>query len=407
MMGGMRFGGWIRLAASVGVMAAPNIATAQTSKDVIVMRRTVSVSHVEAAPSRVNADWRLGDPMVSPGCTETSPSMAPVTCRTPGGELLADSFCTKPKPTGAGVAPSYATCTTGWVTGVPSTPPPGCGTTYTPTRTVECQRYGGTSVTKTLDDGACTGPKPSTNAPDVLVISSCTYAPAYSATYGACAGGQQYAPIVSCTRSDKVDVATSFCSPQQTSRACDMPGTWTYGSWGAWSSTCSDTATRTRTATCTYDGVQVADARCTEAKVVTDTQSIRTNCGPIVANGTFETRTVAPWTGSAGLYGGTDGYGAAGSRWVMGVYANSTVTSPVSNMTVGTVYTLSATCHGHNDSAGVATIAVAGRSVRMNCAAYGYPATTMDFTAVAASDTITITQANQFTDFDNISIVAK
>jgi hypothetical protein len=57
------------------------------------------------------------------------------------------------------------------------------------------------------------------------------------------------------------------------------PSAWQTGEWGQWNSTCSASATRTRTVQCLQGATVVADSNCTEPKPATsETQEITTSC---------------------------------------------------------------------------------------------------------------------------------
>lgn len=78
---------------------------------------------------------------------------------------------------------------------------------------------------------------------------------------------------------------------------------WVPGTWSGWSSTCSGTATRTRTVTCTRKGgdstpLGVADARCTGTKPGTsETTSVTSGC--TLPEMDFEVASVRYWWSSA------------------------------------------------------------------------------------------------------------
>lgn len=78
------------------------------------------------------------------------------------------------------------------------------------------------STTTTPTPSATPTPTP-TATPTPAPTPSYTYTPSYSG-YGACSGGQQYASMASCRRSDSVSVALSFCTaagyPSSMSNAC-------------------------------------------------------------------------------------------------------------------------------------------------------------------------------------------
>jgi hypothetical protein len=75
------------------------------------------------------------------------------------------------------------------------------------------------------------------------------------------------------------------------------PPAWVEGGWSAWNSTCSETATRTKTVECKANGETVPDEQCTAAKPQSsETTGLYTGCTNFVKNGDF-TQGAQTWTG--------------------------------------------------------------------------------------------------------------
>jgi len=180
---------------------------------------------------------------------------------------------------------------------------------------------------------------------------------------------------------------------------------WTYTAYGAWSSTCSSQAYRTRTASCMENGATVDESRCTAVKDrLRETSSQTSGCNGLVVNGTFETGNISPWAGSRGIFGGPNSYGAEGSRYVMGMDTSSVATQTVNGLEPGTDYTLTVLCKGHSDSKGKVTARIAGSTQVLNCGGYSHLSNAVPFTATSTSATITLSNATLFMDIDNVSI---
>lgn len=183
-----------------------------------------------------------------------------------------------------------------------------------------------------------------------------------------------------------------------------VPGTWTYGPYGSWSSSCSRNAVRTRTAACTVDGKTVDEARCTTPKDVTSENDTQTSgCATLIVNGTFDSGKTSPWSGGR-LFGGSQNYGADGSLFVIGAAPNETVSQTVSGLDSGQRYVLRFSCKDHNSYMNKAVTSIGSTSAVIACSG-GWSAKTLTF--VATSPTMTVSFSNPMTtflDLDSISI---
>lgn len=166
---------------------------------------------------------------IDPGssCSPSEVHSRSVTCRSvQTGDVVPDMNCSGTKPASSQTVPDYSACTTSWQAGAWVDPGNSCTASETQSRSVVCQRSDGATV----DDANCSGSKPSSTQT--------------AADYSGCTFG------------------------------------WQNASWSDWSSSCSDSATRTRTVSCMRsDGTSVDDANCTETKPeASETSAVFTSC---------------------------------------------------------------------------------------------------------------------------------
>lgn len=220
--------------------------------------------------------WVVGAAVVTPGCSSSQPTVAPVTCQNSGGKIIGDQFCSAAKPEDTGTAANYDTCTYAAEVGEWGSWTTTCGTDAKRSRLVLCRRSDTTlvdakncnplpSASETQDNFTTCSYQPTYGAPGACVadgadlltgkqtasltscrrsdgtnvtnvagqpeycastrVSTCslTTTGTYSTTYGACANNVQYAPLTKCTRSDGVEVSKSLCSQNSPPKACTMP----------------------------------------------------------------------------------------------------------------------------------------------------------------------------------------
>jgi hypothetical protein len=172
-------------------------------------------------------------------------------------------------------------CTYAWTPSEWGTPTPACGASIR-SRTVSCLRSDGTPA----DPSACTGARPATSEA-AASYATCSYAWNVSqwAGAGGCGDTVTQSRTVSCLRSDGAGVADGSCTatkPAATQTISDYSAC-SY-SWrtvnGAWSSTCSASATRTNQVTCVRsNGEVVDDSYCADPRPATaETKGIYTSC---------------------------------------------------------------------------------------------------------------------------------
>ncbi len=217
-------------------------------------------------------------------CSTTANRTRSVTCLRSNGDTVADANCSGTKPATSQTQAVYSSCTYSWNSGSWSAWDSTCSTTANRTRSVVCRRSNG----DTVPDANCTASKPAMSQTQA-VYSSCSYAWVTSGWSGwdsNCSTTASRTRTVTCRRSNGDTVADSNCSgakPSSTetgARYGSCTYSWNTGSWGAWDSTCSNTASRTRSVTCRRsNGDTVADANCTSAKPATsDTQGVYSSC---------------------------------------------------------------------------------------------------------------------------------
>lgn len=224
------------------------------------------------------------------GCGTVNRRFAPFCRRSDGVEMASGDhrFCASDRPSYDDVAAGRPgalgydrtavetdQCTSAdysWQTAAWSAWSSTCSASATRSRSVTCVRgFDGLVV----GDGFCAGAaKPA--ASETGNLAGCSYAfetTAWSAWSSTCAAGAERTRTVTCKQSDGTVVPDSVC----TSRGQTKPAAretqdvftgcgfrFETGSWGSWSSTCSDNAMRSRSVTCRRsDGTPAAFTECT------------------------------------------------------------------------------------------------------------------------------------------------
>lgn len=220
-----------------------------------------------------------------PSCSLTETQSRAVTCRRDTDRVvMADSFCSGVKPESTREVEDFATCTYTWTPGAFVDPGPSCTDAETQTRPVDCVR----DLDRTrVAEAFCTSAKPAVSQ-TVRDISACTYSwqtGDFVDPGASCTRSETQTRDVTCHRSLNNELADdSSCNPA--TRPSNTQLVEDYAScsfnavqWTAWtpSSTCSATATKTRTAKCQRSnngGEIVPDALCQAAGVaLTETVS--------------------------------------------------------------------------------------------------------------------------------------
>lgn len=230
--------------------------------------------------------WRTGE-FVDPGdnCSLNELQTRDVVCRRDQDSVtMADALCSGAKPAATRTVEDFSTCSHSWVPGAFVDPGASCTDAERQTRPVDCVRdLDGVRVA----EGMCNASTKPSMTQDVRDISACTYSwktgdfvdPGVS-----CTRAEIQTRTVTCHRSlnDELveDSACTASKPSSTQSVEDYAGcSFQAVQWSAWtpSSTCSATATKTRTAKCqrSNDGGEIVDdAQCAAAGVaLTETVS--------------------------------------------------------------------------------------------------------------------------------------
>ena len=204
----------------------------------------------------------------APACGASTESLTGYTCVNANGATVADSICAA----AGAVPPATVACTstdtcTYVVSNVTYSPACSstCGTGTEALVSYTCTRSDGVTVANSF----CTAP-PATQA--CTSTSGCTYTatPTYSPTCSnACGTGTEALVSFTCTRNDGTVVANSFCTAPPATQACTSTSGCTYTATPTYSPTCSNlcgTGTEALVSyTCTRnsDGTTVANSFCT------------------------------------------------------------------------------------------------------------------------------------------------
>ena len=206
---------------SDGTIVSDSVCTGQG----ISLTRTVSNNADYSGCSYSAVNWT--NP-ANPTCSGANTETQTADCRRSDGTIVSDSTCTsrgvsltRTVSNGA----DYSGCSYQWITGGWQDPGSSCTPNETQTRSVICRR---TQTGETVSDGYCGGGKPATT--------------------------QTVEDYSGCTPTDNLTV--------------------NWGGWSGWSSSCSTSATRTRSGTCLASGTPVASSVCTSRGLaVTDSES--------------------------------------------------------------------------------------------------------------------------------------
>lgn len=249
------------------------VATAEcTSRGIAVAPTSETAARYGSCTySRVNPDaWSAW----SSTCSASADRSREYECRRSNGEIVADSECTS-----RGIILSekenqavYSGCNYNWQSGAWSGWSSSCSTSAVRTRSVSCKRD---PLGTTVADSYCASSKPGTSEV-ATQYGGCSYSATnwtgWSAWSSTCSASANRTQTAECRRSDGAIVAASECTSRgiplsQSDTAPNYSGcgySASFGPWSGWSSTCSASATRSRTASCVRsDGTVVAGPECT------------------------------------------------------------------------------------------------------------------------------------------------
>lgn len=258
--------------------------------------------------------WNAG----SASCTANETQNRWVSCVRSDGTTVADSNCSGTKPSTSRSEPDYSGCSYSWSASGWGSWSSTCSASASRSRSVSCRRSDGTTVA----DSSCSGTKPSSSESSA-VYSGCTYSFTASSWVDpgpGCTDSETQSRTVKCQRSDGTNVSGSYCSgaaPSSTRTVSDYSAcaSMTSVQWGpwAWNSTCSSSATRTRTGACLVNGSPAAAKYCETygGKPLTQsvTESNMTGCPTCVDNGLGDVQADYRCSGSVlKTYPATEGY---------------------------------------------------------------------------------------------------
>lgn len=384
---------------------------AQSSGDVVVMRRAIAPP---AAGRWTTGDWQWVD--AADTCNPKARQTRTVECRL-GTTPTSASRCGTVMPATQRTTPRTETCTLGWRYTPWSAWSSTCSQNATQTRTATCYGIDG----EAKGDEACAGIKRDVVQNSRQDLSGCSFAwttEEWGPWDSSCTASASRSRTVTCQAQQG---QTGFAIADGNCTGAKPPVTdpnhpeirtgciygYTYGAYGAPSSTCSKTATSTRTATCrryTSDiqklntplsGDAVDASLCTAAGVAseptTTTTPNYTSCTTVMKNGNFVNDT-SSWGGSI-VWGGP----GEGRVWTDGTAATQTVTG----LEVGSRYQLSGSIkNGSNTGASAAadlTLTSSDGSVQTTrvTAASGGIMRSVSASFVAKSTTATVSIVNR------------
>lgn len=208
-------------------------------------------------------------------CSNTAIHTRSVTCKRKfDGALVADAECPTPKPATSETQGVYSSCSYAAEFGAWAAWSSECSTSSNRTRTVQCRRSNGDIVPNTVcsANGVTMTPVSETSAR----YGSCTYSRdnpgAWTSWSSTCSSSATRSRTYECRRSNGDIVANSECTSRGINLSESENGAQyggcsysaNFGAWGSWSSTCSSSAFRTRSATCRRsDGSTVSNSECT------------------------------------------------------------------------------------------------------------------------------------------------
>ena len=239
-----------------------------------------AVNETSAQYGSCSYDFKTGGwSAYNSSCSNSATRTRDVWCERSNNDRVADGECTdrgKARPASSESAPQYGSCTYNWAEGGFGAWSSGCSNTATRTQSVWCRRdLDGATVA----DGNCTAARPASSQTSGQ-YSSCGYSAGgtpsgWSGWNSACSGSATRTRQYQCVRSNDGGqiVADGECTARGVNLTESQTGanyascsySWAQGGFGSWSSSCSNTATRTQSVWCRrdVDGATVADGNCT------------------------------------------------------------------------------------------------------------------------------------------------
>jgi hypothetical protein len=245
--------------AQVIIMRKPFTATAPAVATPQIPTPTPSPTPTPTpAPVPKTGTWTLGRPVVAtPSCGASVPATRDVWCAGADGTRLAESACSGPKPSTETVAEDYRSCGYRWNAAEWSAYSSSCSADARRTRSVSCLRSDGQAA----EEGRCDASQRPATEETAPVYSACSHewkTGEYLDPGAGCTSAETQTRTVVCSRVlDGQTVDDALCAagsrPVATKVAADYSSCeYRAVEYGAWTpdSTCSASATKSRTAKC-------------------------------------------------------------------------------------------------------------------------------------------------------------
>ena len=267
--------------------------------------------------------WNSTDPFADPGqnCTATEEWTRDVFCERDLDKVqVADGQCGGSKPATVDVREDYSSCSYSWKSDETFTDPgDSCTSEENQTRAVWCERDLDGNVEQ---DAKCNGATRPAASQTVEDFSGCDYewkTGAWQDPGASCTSTERQTRSVTCLRSDGTtvtegcDVSERPAASQDVADYSSCSYSWIEGGFGAWTSTCSNSATRSQTVNCRRSdgtimtGSQESLCSGTKPAQTEGPTGIYSTCGYTAnygswsaCDGTSRTRTMATCTRSTG-----------------------------------------------------------------------------------------------------------
>lgn len=244
-------------------------------------------------------EWNVGEWDTQPRCSATATRTRSVGCMRTDGTFMPDDQCSGEKPKSSETLSDFSGCRFNWVSSPWTAWSSSCSDSASRARTSTCVRTDG----GIYDDSFCDASTRPAETETKGVYDSCSTewsVGEWSAYDSACSPTSKRIRSIECRQSQPSGVKSvdlSICdqaarprSEETAERYMDCSGSWEQTPWGwngvegAWSSTCSNTAKQTSTASCVvrFSGggkMTLDESKCTAPKpTTTKTEQNITGC---------------------------------------------------------------------------------------------------------------------------------
>ncbi|WP_298841737.1 hypothetical protein [uncultured Salinicola sp.] len=252
--------------------------------------------------------WNSSDPFADPGqnCTATEEWTRDVFCERDLDKVqVADGQCGGSKPATVDVREDYSSCSYSWKNDQTFTDPgDSCTSEENQTRAVWCERDLDGNVEQ---DAKCDGATRPAASQTVEDFSGCDYewkTGAWQDPGASCTSTERQTRSVTCLRSDGTTVTEGCDASDRPAASQDVADysncsyNWIESGYGAWTSTCSNSATRSQTVNC----------RRSDGTIMTGTQeSLCSGTKPAQTEGPTGIYSTCGYTANYGAWGACDG----------------------------------------------------------------------------------------------------